>query len=218
MKFKIKALILICTLTIAMPALAQDNSSAALGRALGTLLGNIFGGNSSDSSGQGPAFNDNANSSFSNTPVQTSQDQPSVQTMNAFKERESTYIGRQENLCSDEKFKAFFSKSPCQTSDISITNIVDKTKVTLLQKKSIEALDAEYLDILKLRADNYRENIKPLSLGLALSNLIMQLRIDSQKLLMNLYQEKITWGQFNEARRDLMAVFKKNFDSLITSK
>jgi hypothetical protein len=215
MKYKMRTMLFICAISATAPAFAQDSGAAALGRAVGTLLGNLFGGSSSGTSGQGPAFNDETTQNSSRASAPNNQDQPTPESMNAFKERESVSMARQESLCTDEKFKPFFLKSPCQTTDITIGNISDKSKATAAQKKVIEALDIEYLEILKMRAENYRENIKPLPLGLALSNLIMQLRTDSQSLLVNLYQEKITWGQFNEGRRDLISTFKKNFDAII---
>jgi hypothetical protein len=215
MKYYFRTFLIVCAICIAAPAVAQDSGAAALGRAVGTLLGNLFGGSSSNISGQGPAFTDEPTQNSGIASVPTDQNQPTAESMAAFKERESASVTRQEKLCTDEKFQPFFLKSPCQTGDMTISNLTDKSKVTAAQKKIIEALDIEYLEILKMRADNYQENIKPPSLGLALSNLIMQLRTDSQSLLVNLYQEKITWGQFNEGRRDVISSFKKNFDAII---
>lgn len=214
MKLKVKVAVLVFVMGSASPVFAQDSGYAALGRAIGTLLGNLFSGKS-EASGQGPAFNDAPKESLDSSAPILPLDQPTPESMSAFKSIEDMSMARQANLCQDEKYRVFFSKSPCDTSEITITNVADKTKATPSQKKAIEALDVEYLEILKMRAENYRNNIKPAALGANLANLIMQLRTDSQTLLMNLHQEKITWGQFNEGRRDLISAFKKNFDAII---
>jgi hypothetical protein len=128
-------------------------------------------------------------------------DIPTQESMNAWRAKEAEIRQRLDKICTDEKYKLFFAKTPCNVSELTLQHLTDTSKVTPAEKSVLLQMDAEYLTIAQMVADNYKLNTRPESLGTALANNRMKGRSDSQENLFNLYQGKITWGGYNTQRK-----------------
>ena len=142
-------------------------------------------------------------------------DIPTQESMNAWQAKNAEIKERSDKLCIDERFKLFFAKTPCNVPELTLQHLTDTSKVTPAEKNVLLQMDAEYLTIAKMVAENYRLNTRPESLGTALSNNRMKGRAESQDNLSNLYQGKITWGGYNTQRKAIAVNGKAEFDKII---
>jgi hypothetical protein len=142
-------------------------------------------------------------------------DIPTQESMNAWQAKNAEIKERSDKLCIDERFKLFFAKTPCNVSELTLQHLTDSSKVTPAEKNVLLQMDAEYLTIAKMVAENYKLNTRPESLGTSLSNNRMKGRAESQDNLFNLYQGKITWGGYNTQRKAITVNGKAEFDKII---
>jgi hypothetical protein len=130
-------------------------------------------------------------------------DIPTQATMDAFKQKGDEINSHILKVCADEKFKAFFAKTPCNVPEMTLQHLTDSSTATPAEKKIILLIDVEYLNTAQMIVDNFRQNVKPESLGNILGSIRMKSRSDGQENLSNLYQGKITWGAYNTQRKAL---------------
>jgi hypothetical protein len=149
------------------------------------------------------------------TEPNSSRDAPNQGSMDLFKLKNQQYIEKMNQVCGNELYKPFFAKTPCIEQQITFEELADKSKATEAEKKTIPLIDKEYQEATLLRADNYKNNIKPALLGIKLSDLKIQFRAEEQDNLMKLYDGKITWGQFNTKRKALATASKEAFDKAV---
>ena len=103
-------------------------------------------------------------------------------------------------LCAKPEYAPLFVKSPCFPTDITFEQIADNTKITPEQKAiglkcwtEVDALSKENIEVLRIHGDiqmaDYFESILP--------------EIDKYNL--DLLNGVITWGEYNQRRKDLNA-------------
>jgi len=142
-------------------------------------------------------------------------DMPTQDSMNAWQARNAEIKEKSDKLCTDERFKLFYAKTPCNVPEITLQYLTDSSKATAAEKKVLLQVDTELLTIAQMSAENYKLNTRPESLGIALANLRMKARSEAQENLTNLYQGKITWGGFNTQRKALAASGKAEFEKIM---
>lgn len=199
-------LIVIFSLSLAIkPAYSQTDTSgaAALGKAIGTLLGNMFSSNSGSSS-----------SSSDSQPIGNSFNEPTKDSMNLFKQRDDEITEFSKSICLREDLKSFYEKTTCKISELTMSYFVDASKITAEQKKSLLIADAEYKKTADMQIENFQANIKPPILGKQLGDVRLKYRIQSQKILQDLYLGKITWGEYNTNRRDIAQASRDEFTTV----
>lgn len=135
------------------------------------------------------------------TPVAVLSDIPTQESMNAFKVINDEVKERSAKICTNEAYKPYFAKSPCNVPEITLQYLSDTSKATPAEKKVIMLIDNEYLAIAKMRAENNRQNVKPEALGNAFYRFWMGVNAQFQESLTKLYMGKITWGEFNAERK-----------------
>ena len=142
-------------------------------------------------------------------------DIPTKASMSAWEAKNSEIIAISDKVCADPKYKLFFAKTPCNHPDITLQFLTDNSKADAAEKKVILLMDDEYLKIASMQAENFRQNINPASLGIALSNLRLKQRSEAQDNLSNLYQGKISWGEFNTQRKASAASGREAFQKAL---
>ena len=108
--------------------------------------------------------------------------------------------------CKEPAYSAYFSKTACLAQDITFDQMADTSKITNQQKvaflgfkKAFDTQFAQYLDLIK--------NI-PNSTGERLAALYQTtLMPESDKNSIDLYSGKITWGEYNQRRKEINAKF-----------
>lgn len=142
-------------------------------------------------------------------------DMPTQDSRNASQARNAEIKERSDKLCIDERLKLFFAKTPCNVPELTLQHLTDNSKVTTAEKSVLLQIDAEYITIAQMVAENHRLNTRPESLGAALANSRMKGRSDAQENLTNLYQGKITWGEYNSQRKELATSGRAEFDRIV---
>jgi len=104
-------------------------------------------------------------------------------------------------ICNVQDYSALFSKTPCLASSITLVHLVDNTKVTQEQK----------ILLLKWRADVDESNAEQRTFLQAngtvadkkVSDFYASNRATIDQYNLDLYNELITWGEYNKRRKEL---------------
>jgi hypothetical protein len=136
-----------------------------------------------------------------------SSSQSNVAELNRkYQEEFSGLMGEFEvRVCKSEGFQYLFKKSPCNIRDISLVHLANKDKVnqqdldlllkyseTLkeFQNKELEIINKYILPPLKINYANMRRSQMDRGMG----------------LLLELYEGKITWGDYNKKRQEVASI------------
>jgi hypothetical protein len=123
----------------------------------------------------------------------------------------SSVVERVKIHCRENEFKEYYAKTGCLVSDISFSQIADESKITpeqkvalLKQQDIIAGFNKEQDEIMKRagaagvrEADLRRIHLYPMQ----------------EKNNLNLFTGKITWGEYNQRRRDIPVEFRKILQS-----
>ena len=109
-------------------------------------------------------------------------------------------LNQQSNeRCANPEFKAFYDKTPCTTRDINFQYVSDATKITPTQKKVLllakSSIDAIQKERMRIEREAGMHEIVHLKEQLLIP------QNDANNL--DLYNGKITWGEYNTKRRDI---------------
>lgn len=109
-----------------------------------------------------------------------------------------------EENCKDPNLAPIAAKTPCNAKDINIAQMSDKSKASTKEKTAIlygEKVDekeySEVVDLIKLHMNPNAAN--------DVIKYIDRRKAQYQKSLLDLYNGKITWGQFNIDRKNRAA-------------
>ena len=104
-------------------------------------------------------------------------------------------------MCNREEFKEYYKKTACRASDVSFEQIADTTKITAAQKTAlvkqrdeVALIEKEQDAIVRQRGDSGQKFIS------IATNFI---RPENEKNNLDLYNEKISWGEYNKRRKEI---------------
>jgi len=104
-------------------------------------------------------------------------------------------------LCTSPEYAAYFAKTFCTPADANIAMMSDKSKINNAEKLALNAWAQAY--------DNLATEMSEVLHAGSVQNKQMALYTDSvaipaaQKIRRELYEGKITWGQFNLSRKEI---------------
>ena len=108
--------------------------------------------------------------------------------------------------CKDPVYAAYTSKTSCVAADITFEQMADTSRITAQQKtallafkKSFDTQISQYLDALKRIPDSPGEK----AVTLYQTTLIPE----TDKNSIDLYSGKITWGEYNQKRKEINSKF-----------
>jgi hypothetical protein len=116
-------------------------------------------------------------------------------------------------VCSNPEFSAYYAKSPCKASEISFSQLADKTKITSSQKNVLlKQIDA----VGKLNALSFQTQIQLFGqLGQKRADLFKSTAAPAdEKNNLNLYNGLITWGEYNQIRKDIHIKFVNDANNI----
>jgi len=123
--------------------------------------------------------------------------------MNKLNSAFKKYDDRVKEICSKPEFAVFFSKTPCYGKDVTFQQLTDSSKINKEQKSilpNIRALlDSETKEINAARR-NYGGDILTRSV-----EYIETTQVEIDKYNLDLYNGLITWGIYNQRRKELAA-------------
>lgn len=108
-------------------------------------------------------------------------------------------------MCNRDELREYYKKTACRAQEISFQHIADNTKITesqktavLLQSKENTVIQTDLKTLHKKRGD----------LGMKTVELATNfLDPENDKNRLDLYNGKITWGEYNKRRREIYAEF-----------
>ena len=106
---------------------------------------------------------------------------------------------RRTAICQDPSFSAYYSKTPCKASDVSLAQLSDKSKITAAQRNALDLLSPEFSllrkDVLLAQRNvGGKYNAEKVQ--------ALQSAFDAEDMnRLDLYSGKINWGQFNINRK-----------------
>ena len=114
-----------------------------------------------------------------------------------------SFEDRVKEICANEEYLPLISKSPCAATEITLDQMADGTKLSTGKKKSFLKFRKEAEAVSKEMAEYIRSTIH------ADSDRQWADYFDSTESIRNgynldLYNGKITWGEYNKSRKDLI--------------
>lgn len=117
------------------------------------------------------------------------------------KERFTKVLEKIRAVCALEELKEYYSKTGCLSNEITLKQMTDETKVTAEQKPVI-LKTREMIDVLNKELDTVLNSIGPDKQREA--RIRNEFYSVSDNIHLDLYSEKISWGEFNRRRKDMV--------------
>lgn len=120
---------------------------------------------------------------------------------NELKQQYDAYAANVVSMCARDELKEYYKKTACKAPDVSFEQIADSTKVTPSQKT---ALVKQREQVALLEKENDAIQRQRGSAGekvMAISNSFV--RPENEKNNLDLYNGKITWGEYNKRRKEI---------------
>jgi len=104
-------------------------------------------------------------------------------------------------MCGREELKDYYKKTACKAPDISFEQIADTTKITSIQKAAL-VKQREQVALLEKDQDNV-QFMRGEAGQKVISISVNFVRPENEKNNLDLYNGKITWGQYNKKRKEM---------------
>ena len=144
------------------------------------------------------------------TAAQNSNSAPNPQVQSG-RDSAAAIIARMGALCSKAEYAPYFSKTFCASPDASLALMTDKNKINNAERAALNAWSQEYdklfIELNAISTKQGNENDKKI---VRYRETVAQPA--AQKNRLDLYDGKITWGDYNRRRKDIndaMAVEQK---------
>jgi len=121
-----------------------------------------------------------------------------------------------EAHCKKDELQAFYKKTACHTKDISFEQMTDASKVSDEEKTAIQKARNDIAEFDRRMATVLRQYGG--AKGPRLASLIDNLDAASESLMLDLYTQKIAWGDYNKRRKELNQQSNAQIDAIKAAK
>ena len=136
--------------------------------------------------------------------AQNTQRSELEQKRSEFKAKMDELNDKTKAICAKADFAAIAAKTPCNAADITFEQMADSSKLNATQKKNFLKFRTEVAEVNKEMREYVRNNIVADSDRQWADYLdSTSSSIDGYNL--DLYGGKVTWGEYNKTRKDLVA-------------
>lgn len=120
--------------------------------------------------------------------------------------------GMREAICANPSLKAYYDRSPCNAGDPTFAQLADSSKITSTQKAALLKQRDAVADYQKQQtAVNQGFGGRAAKISAA-AELDIVPKNDQNNL--DLYNGKITWGEYNQRRKDIYLKFQERAKSI----
>lgn len=105
--------------------------------------------------------------------------------------------------CADQEFAAYYAKTPCGATSPTIQQLSDSSRASKKEREAILKVDASLAEIRDQRIALFRNTVTPPALMNRYIDTAKRTFDRGQKIRLDLYNGKITWGQYNTLRKEL---------------
>jgi hypothetical protein len=107
-----------------------------------------------------------------------------------------------KQICQRDDLRAHYSKSPCNAKDPTLEQLADKSKISPAEKEAYVRARSEQLAISKKSIEYIRQSDPVNGNSVALAREHGQAELD--KVALDFIEGRITRGEFNRKRRDIV--------------
>lgn len=120
-----------------------------------------------------------------------------------------------KTLCTQSEYAAYYAKASCSASTPTIEQLSDNSKATKAEKSAISRLDVAFAKFRDNRIELTRNTMVPQAMANAVIDFVRNINDTGQKLRLELYNGKITWGQYNAERKKLAAQADADYKAIM---
>ncbi len=146
--------------------------------------------------------------------AKAAQEQTAI-TQSNVNEQMNEFNQKYDEICSNSQYAPLFAKTPCKATDVTFEQLTDSTKITPEQKPLLTKYRTSIDKLTKEKNAYLRTNGESFS-RLADYNDEVQPEIDKYNL--DLYNGLITWGEYNQRRKDFTAKQKIDVQRILQNK
>lgn len=110
-------------------------------------------------------------------------------------------IKESNDSCNKEEYKIIFAKTACRSDDLTLEQLSDPTKISPEDKPLFMGYYSYFSARYKRVVAAYRSAGDPV--GLELANLGDRTYSKLEKNSLDLYEGKVSWGEYNKAKKEL---------------
>jgi len=150
---------------------------------------------------------------------QQQQQQNQAQQANAEAGKQATknLMDKLTALCADPINQPYYAKTACKASDITFDQLLDKTKITPVEKAVLKDLYPKTQSLSSEAALNLRTYYG--ASGAKMADVAEgKFRPESDKNNLDLYSGKITWGEYNTKRKEIYTSYANDIRAISASK
>lgn len=116
-------------------------------------------------------------------------------------------------MCANPELKAYYSKTACKVQDITFEQLADNSKITAPQKAALVKQRAIVDKIQKeqTRAMRSTPSVNAKKVADLYESIIVT---QGDQINLDLYNGKITWGEFNQRRKDILGKYQAAVKSI----
>lgn len=140
---------------------------------------------------------------------QNVNNQPNVQ------ERMNQFNQEYQDICSTPEYAPLFTKTPCMAKEISFEQLTDTTKITSEQKPLLSKYRTSVDHFQTERETFMRANGETLN---RIADYVDSRQPEIDKYNLDLYNGIITWGEYNQRRKDLTTSENVEIQKIIQNK
>jgi len=118
--------------------------------------------------------------------------------------------------CAREDLQPYYKKTACVSKDISFDQFADTSKATDEEKEAIQKVRSEMAEFNKRMASALREY--GATKGASIAALLDKFDQQEEDLMLNLYTQKITWGDYNKRRKDMQREYDAQANAIKAAK
>jgi hypothetical protein len=123
-----------------------------------------------------------------------------------------TFGDKERALCSQPEYGALFAKTPCRTRDITFQQLADGSSITQEQRPLLIRFRTEKEALYKGLANELRA--RGTDIDKQYADYIGSLQDNVTNVYLDVLNGKITWGEFNQRRKELAAKLEVGRDNL----
>ena len=130
-------------------------------------------------------------------------------TPTALRDTFTVILFDQDALCERAEFAPIYSHAACRIGDLTISQLADTTKIANADKKLFSQLRKESQEIGRRAAAAYRafggERGRKVAMAIDRTEAL------AEKNAIDLYAGNVSWGEFNQRRRDVNQLYRDDF-------
>ena len=137
--------------------------------------------------------------------------QNAQQKQSEFEQKKTEYLAqmkvlgdRQKAVCAKQDYSVLLLKTPCYAKDITFEQIADSTKISAELKPVLVKYRTE-IDAITKETNEYMHAHVVATSDKQWVNYLDSIQPDIEKYNLDLYKGLITWGEYNQQRKDLTA-------------